>query len=97
MPRFITRVELHAANSGDYEKLHDAMQKKNFSRTITSGNGGTYHLPMAEYYRSGAGLTCDQVRGDAKAAADSVWKSCAVLVTEAGESSTICWIGLPSA
>jgi hypothetical protein len=86
MPRFITRVELHAASSDDYEKLHDAMEKKKFSRTVQASDGATYHLPTAEYFRSGAGLTCEQVRSDAKAAADSVWRSSAVLVTDAGEA-----------
>jgi len=94
MPRFITRVELRGAKSDDYEKLHNAMEKKRYSRNITSGDGITYHLPLAEYYRYGAGPTRRQVQSDAQEAAATVWKKCYLLVTDTGESGNICWDGL---
>ncbi len=53
MAAFTTRVELHSAGYEDYETLHAAMEAEGFSRTITSGDNITYHLPTAEYNRSG--------------------------------------------
>ena len=34
MPDFTIRVELHGATGDDYDKLHSAMQKRGFVRTI---------------------------------------------------------------
>ena len=93
MPKFITRVELHGPTQGeDYSKLHSAMEKHGFSRTITSDKGNTYHLPTAEYYRFGPSLTSQQVGSEAQAAAATVRPKHAALVTEAGH---IRWDGLP--
>ena len=81
MASFTTRVELHDANDDDYEKLHEKMEAKGFSRTITSDEGTTYHLPPAEYDYSGD-VTRAQVREKAKSAASLVMSSYSVLVTE---------------
>jgi hypothetical protein len=91
MPSFTTRVELHRATGEDYERLHLAMEKRGFSRTITSDKGVRYDLPTAEYDRSGSSLTRAEVRDDAKAAASSVTKSYSVLVTESNGRT---WHGL---
>ena len=93
MPSFTTRVELHQASYQDYENLHAAMEDAGFSRFITSDDGQTYHLPMAEYDRSG-NLTRSQVLNQAKAAAASTGKNSAILVTE---STGRRWSGLQSA
>jgi hypothetical protein len=53
MNQFITRVELHDANEGDYEILHEKMEEFGFSRTILSDRNVEYHLPTAEYYFGG--------------------------------------------
>jgi len=90
MATFMTRVELHAADEDDYEALHAAMEQEGFDRTITSGDGVTYHLPTAEYYRS-AQLTQQQVLDSAKRAAATTGKSYAVVVTE---SNGVTWTGL---
>jgi photosystem II stability/assembly factor-like uncharacterized protein len=90
MPSFTTRVELHQATYQDYENLHSAMSEAGFSRYITSDDGNTYHLPTAEYDRSGI-LTRSQVLSQAKAAANSTGKSNAVLVTESAGRT---WNGL---
>jgi hypothetical protein len=90
MSSFTTRVELHQANYQDYENLHAAMSAAGFSRLITSDDGVTYHLPTAEYDRSG-NFTKSEVLAQAKAAANSTRKSNAVLVTESAGRT---WNGL---
>jgi hypothetical protein len=90
MPSFTTRVELHQASYQDYENLHAAMENAGFSRFITSDDGQTYHLPTAEYDRSGD-LTRSQVLSQARAAANSTGRDNAVLVTE---SKGRTWNGL---
>jgi hypothetical protein len=60
MAKFITRVELHKATREDCDRLHTAMEKRAFSRTITAANGTDYDLPMAEYDRIGSKLTRNQ-------------------------------------
>jgi hypothetical protein len=81
MPAFTTRVELHNATYSDYETLHAAMQRRGFSRRITSDSGTTYHLPTAEYDCSG-NFTTQEVLNAAKAAASETKKRFSVLVTE---------------
>jgi hypothetical protein len=44
MALFTTRVELHNASYSDYETLHAAMERRGFSRRITSDSGKTYRL-----------------------------------------------------
>jgi hypothetical protein len=65
------------------------MEKRGFSRTITSDKGVRYDLPTAEYDRSGSSLTRAEVRDDAKAS--SVTKSYSVLVTKSNGRT---WHGL---
>jgi hypothetical protein len=93
MPAFTTRVELHRATADDYETLHDAMDKRGFSRLIESEEGISYHLPTAEY-----DISCDLSRSDvlelAKAAAAKTNKAAAILVTESRGRT---WSGLAKA
>jgi hypothetical protein len=93
MARFITRVELHAADDDDYEKLHSAMEMEGFERTITSDEGVIYHLPTAEYYREIA-LTRQDVLDAAKRAATKNRKNFGAIVTE---SNGITWSSLNKA
>lgn len=90
MAAFTTRVELHRADDDDYEVLHAAMERRGFSRQITSDGGKTYHLPTAEYNYSGS-KTRDQVLDLARAAASETNRKRAVLVTESNGRS---WSGL---
>lgn len=90
MATFTTRVELHKAYEDDYEVLHAAMERRGFSRLITSDKGTTYHLPTAEYNHSGS-KTRSQVLDLAKAAASETNKRFAVLVTESNGRT---WDGL---
>jgi photosystem II stability/assembly factor-like uncharacterized protein len=90
MAKFTIRVELHAASYSDYETLHAAMQRRGFSRHITSDDGKTYQLPTAEYDRAGQ-LNRQQVLDSAKVAAGETGRAFAVLVTESDGRT---WAGL---
>ena len=50
MARFITRIELHNADSDDYEILHQEMEREDFNKTIESDDNIEYHLPDGEYF-----------------------------------------------
>ncbi|MGD1072635.1 MAG: DUF2622 domain-containing protein [Bryobacteraceae bacterium] len=90
MPSFTTRVELHQASYQDYERLHAVMERAGFSRYITSDKSVTYHLPTAEYDKSGS-FTSAQILNQAKAAANSTGRKNGVLVTESNGRT---WDGL---
>ncbi|HEF4743953.1 type V toxin-antitoxin system endoribonuclease antitoxin GhoS [Burkholderia multivorans] len=81
MTKFTTRVELHDADSDDYDRLHDAMKAKGFSRFIKDHIGNSYHLPSAEYNFTGT-ATIDEVLNKAKAAAKETGLTFEILVTE---------------
>jgi hypothetical protein len=91
MSQFTTRVELHDADSSDYEELHEEMEKRGFTRTVTSSDGITYQLPTAEYNYEGSAERSDVLR-KAKAAAGAVKESYEVVVTESNGRK---WFGLP--
>ncbi|PRH46370.1 DUF2622 domain-containing protein [Burkholderia multivorans] len=84
MAEFLTRVELHDEQSGDYDKLHDEMKKRGFSRYITL-NDKNYHMPDATYYSS-TDKTPDQVYMDAQAAAKAVGRKAGVAVAKSTAS-----------
>ena len=46
----MTRIELHDADSNDYETLHSEMKEKGFDKTIKNNDNKEYHLPNGEYY-----------------------------------------------
>ena len=54
MSDFLTRLDLHDAKWPDEysSRLHSAMAREGFSRTITDEKGIVYELPIAEYYKS---------------------------------------------
>jgi hypothetical protein len=93
MPSFMTRVELHNATAADYEKLHEAMQAAGFLRVVRDVDGKWYHLPTAEYDRTGD-YTTSQVLAHAKRAANSTGKSSGVTV---GKYVELCVNGLKEA
>jgi hypothetical protein len=90
MNSYTVRIELHDAQFSHYETLHAEMAKRGFSRTITSDDGTTYHLPWAEYNYFGS-EDRQGVLHLAKAAARTTGKSSAVLVTQSAGRS---WDGL---
>lgn len=90
MARFTTRVELHSADEDDYENLHAAMERRGFSRRITSSDGVTYHLPTAEYNLN-KDWDLDRVLDEAQKAADSTGRKNEVLVTKSNGRR---WLGL---
>jgi len=87
---YLVRVELHGANRNDYDVLHEAMSRRGFQRTITSGVGSDYALPTAEYIvdtpQSG-----EEVRSVAAAAASVTGRKHGVLVVRYDHSW---WTGL---
>lgn len=93
MAHVVVRVELHGAVTEDqYQRLHAAMQRSGFVRTIVGGDGAKYWLPTAMYY--------SDTYADAASARDAAWQaasgiapSYAVLAT-CGPSA---WRGLQSA
>lgn len=95
MARFMVRVVLHdAADDGrDYDKLHEAMERAGFGRTIRSDDGVTYHLPPAQY-RLDAVSTVEEVRGLAFRAAGATGLKRGVFVSEVRCSA---WQGLKQA
>jgi hypothetical protein len=93
MAQYTVRVELHYADNDDYETLHSEMENAGFSRLITSNDGITYHLPTAEYNRSGS-LTPEQVLASAKSAAAQTRRKASILVTK---SESRKWLNLEAA
>jgi hypothetical protein len=82
MSKFTTRVELYGNPSYEtYKKLHEAMEKAGFVRTIVFDKI-KYWLPNAEYNSEGT-METSQVLQSAKTAATTVWpvKEFGVLVT----------------
>jgi len=72
MTNYTVRVELHDADDGDYDDLHDAMAKKGFVRWVKSSDGEKSQLPTAEYNLPDSNLDRDEVLKMARATADSV-------------------------
>lgn len=81
MAKFITRVELHGALEGDYDRLHREMGLRKFTRTIVSDQGDTYRLPSAEYFLSSE-LSVTQVRNLASEAATATGRGHWVLTSQ---------------
>lgn len=92
MPQFIVRVELHGADEKDYDTLHDAMETRGFSRTISSADA-KYHLPSAEYHLIGA-KNQSQVEDLATTGASQTGLKFSIMVIEA---ACITWLGLKKA
>ncbi|WP_454691144.1 hypothetical protein [Achromobacter aloeverae] len=90
MAKFITRVELIDSDDADYNDLHEEMESRGFSRTITSDDDIEYQLPDAEYYFSGVAELPD-VRQKAKDAVAAIGKKGRILVTQ---SRRMGWSGL---
>jgi hypothetical protein len=81
MAKFTTRVELHDADSDDYETLHSAMKSKGFTRYLTDSDGVKWTLPTAEYNYVG-NATKSEVLEKAKAAAKQTKLKHEILVTK---------------
>ena len=77
---FITRVELHGAQEGDYEVLHAAMANAGFHR-IMNQDGVSYYLPTAEYIVHSS-LSAEGVRDVAIQAANTTGKASWILTVQ---------------
>ena len=92
MSDFLTRVELHDAKwPVDYDsRLHTAMAREGFSKTITDDKSIVYELPIGEYYKS-TSEDIEQVIERAKKAATTTGKKFGVIV---GDCTNLKWSGL---
>lgn len=91
MAAYLARVELFGKPSWeDFDRLHAAMGRKGFSKTIKADTGVVYDLPNGTYYRE-TSADLNTVTDDAKAAATSVWNDAGVLATL---TNGIRWNGL---
>lgn len=75
MTNYLTRVELHSANGDDYQRLHQEMLARKFSKLIRSGDGAYYELPTAEYVSMSTTLSSEGVRDLAIAAAQATGRT----------------------
>ncbi|MDC9591699.1 DUF2622 domain-containing protein [Xenorhabdus sp. XENO-10] len=91
MAQFTVRIELHKADSDDYDTLYEKMKAKGFTKTITADSGTRYYLPSAEYDYSSNAKNRSDVLDLAYGIAKSVKKDPSVLVTE---SKGRTWKGL---
>lgn len=83
MAQFIIRVELHNANSDDYEILHDAMFQLDFFKVIKDDNTGIYYsLPTAEYNYVGDIEDINQLIDRVNIGASQTGKEYQILVTK---------------
>jgi predicted nucleotidyltransferase len=91
MARYTVRVELHKADSDDYETLHEYMEEEGFLRYVTDDDGARHQLPTAEYNIS-SNSDKYAVLNRAKQAASRTGKRYMVLVTESNGRT---WYNLP--
>jgi len=81
MSTFTTRVELYGTpKPKDFDKLHAAMEKEEFFRTVTAGDT-TYRLAQGELDRT-SDLDRVAIRESATKAAATVWDDFGILVTK---------------
>ena len=82
MSDFTVRVVLHNADGEDYERLHELMAARGYSREITGDSGKIFKLPDAEYNAS-KDLSVEQLRDEVMEVAEQIKKHYHVLVTQA--------------
>ncbi|UJD93765.1 hypothetical protein FS593_05390 [Lelliottia amnigena] len=71
MTNYTVRVELHDADSEDYENLHEEMRKQGFYKQINV-DSGSYELPTAEYSKVSDDLSSTDILKKAQTAANKV-------------------------
>lgn len=86
MTDFLTRIELHGGDAGDYATLDQAMTAANFSKVIRSTRGLLYHMPSATYFSQADGMGAAEVRNLAVQAASRTGKRYDVIVSS-GETA----------
>ena len=91
MAKYIARVELHSADSEDYEVLHEEMESRGYARTILGRNGSTYHLPTGTYVIRHTTISLAAALQKACDAAKATGKNNSVIVAEYTQAK---WQGL---
>lgn len=82
MANYYARVELHGADSTDYEKLHAAMELGKYLRTVVI-NGKTKELPTGSYFMADTSLNLDAAAAIAQSVAATIQEAASVVVVEA--------------
>ena len=90
MSSYIVRVELNSSSAGDFDLLHEAMDRKGFSKTITSNYGKEYYLPRATYLIKTTS-SIGQVLEAVKNAVSVTGKTAEIIVAEYNSCT---WVGL---
>jgi hypothetical protein len=82
MSNYIARVELHSANSEDYEVLHAEMEKRGYARTVLGSDGFTYDLPTGTYVLRDTNITVDGALRRAVEAANATGNKNSTIVAD---------------
>jgi hypothetical protein len=99
MSNYIARVELHSADSEDYEVLHSEMEKRGYARTVLGSDGFTYELPTGTYVIRDTSVTVDGALRRAVEAANATGNKNCTIVADwkvaawqgLRELASICW------
>jgi hypothetical protein len=88
MANFYARVELHGASwPKDYEKLHEALKKHDFTNCVTTNDGVAWRLPTGFYFSTDRIDDTSVVAKAVKECADSTgYKNEVVVVKSAGSA-----------
>lgn len=74
------------ASSDDYDRLHEAMESRNYFREIQDGAGNWFNLPSAEYVAE-KNASARAVRDEVVAIAGTIKDNPRVLVSQAADRS----------
>ena len=81
MSNYTVRIEFFGAASDEtYQKLHEAMKTRKFSKSFKEGDN-VYELPRGEYICQ-SDLTTSELLSSAREAAVTVWEDFCVFVTK---------------
>ncbi|OAT41399.1 hypothetical protein M988_2024 [Hafnia paralvei ATCC 29927] len=83
MSKFSVRVELRNSESADYDELHEKMEAKGFSRTVSmTTSNSVLILPSAEYSYESKTKSKDEVGTLAESIAERIRKNPKIMVTK---------------
>jgi len=88
MPRYFARVELHDADSDDYDLLRKAMKEEGFSHCIKLKSGETKKLPTGYFVATLTEESVSEVAKGVKVRADDTGCRNEIVVSESVGSST---------
>ena len=87
MSQFFSRVELQGYPTEDqYQRLHNAMDRIGFKRTIVGSDGRAYKLPTGTYYKPVSFSSVAQERDSVRTVANSISVSNLVLTVDSKDA-----------